>query len=69
MSGFSPALWCSMVQPHQTAWRSPGSETTIPIAENLAEMLREFIGDRRDGLLFVNQAVRNLLRSRSHYTL
>src|SRR5262249_55480737 len=49
----------------KTAWygqiqtaKSSGSETTIPIAENLAEMLRRFIGDRRDGLLFANRAGR-----------
>ena len=47
----------------KTAWygriqtaKSAGSETTIPIAENLAEMLGRFIGDRRDGLLFLNRA-------------
>jgi hypothetical protein len=38
--------------------KSAESETTIPIAGNLAEMLREFVGDRRDGLLFVNRAGR-----------
>ena len=49
----------------KTAWygriqtaKSAGSETTVPIAENLAEMLRKFIGDRREGLLFVNKARR-----------
>src|SRR5215472_12367293 len=49
----------------KTAWygriqtaKSSGSETTVPIAENLLEMLRRFIGDRRNGLLFVNRAGR-----------
>jgi integrase len=49
----------------KTAWygriqtaKSVGSENTIPIAGNLAEMLRKFIGDRRTGLLFVNRAGR-----------
>ena len=49
----------------KTAWygriqtaKSVGSESTIPIAENLAEMLRRFLGDRREGLLFVNKAGR-----------
>jgi integrase len=49
----------------KTAWygriqtaKSSGSETTIPIAENLLDMLRRFIGDRRSGLLFVNRAGR-----------
>jgi integrase len=49
----------------KTAWygkiqtsKSVGSENTIPIAENLAEMLWRFIGDRREGLLFVNKAGR-----------
>ena len=49
----------------KTAWygqiqtaKSVGSESTIPIAENLAEMLRRFIGNRREGLLFVNRAGR-----------
>jgi integrase len=47
----------------KTAWygriqtaKSVGSENTIPIAENLAGMLRKFIGDRREGLLFLNRA-------------
>ena len=42
----------------KTAWygqiqttKSVESENTIPIAENLAGMLRKFIGERRDGLL------------------
>ena len=46
----------------KTAWygriqtaKSIGSENTIPVAENLAVLLRRFIGDRRDGLLFVNK--------------
>jgi len=49
----------------KTAWygqiqtaKSVGSESTIPIAENLAEMLRRFIGERQSGLLFVNRAGR-----------
>jgi integrase len=49
----------------KTAWyghiqtaKSVESESTIPIAENLAEMLRRFIGDRREGLLFVNRVGR-----------
>ena len=49
----------------KTAWyghiqtaKSVGSESTIPIAENLAEMLRKVIGDRREDLLFVNKAGR-----------
>jgi integrase len=49
----------------KTAWygqiqtaKSIGSESTIPIAENLGEMLQRFIGDRREGLLFVNKAGR-----------
>jgi integrase len=49
----------------KTAWygriqtaKSVGSENTIPIAENLAEMLRKVIGERREGLLFVNKAGR-----------
>ncbi len=47
----------------KTAWygriqtaKSVGSESTIPIAENLAGVLRKFIGDRREGLLFLNRA-------------
>jgi integrase len=46
----------------KTAWygqiqtaKSVGSENTIPVAENLAVLLRRFIGDRREGLLFVNK--------------
>jgi integrase len=46
----------------KTAWygqiqtaKSVGSESTIPIAENLAEMLRKVIGERQSGLLFVNR--------------
>jgi hypothetical protein len=35
-----------------------GSESAIPIAENLAEMLRKVIGERKEGLLFVNKAGR-----------
>jgi integrase len=49
----------------KTAWyghiqtaKSVGSESTIPIAEVLAGMLRRLIGDRREGLLFVNRAGR-----------
>jgi integrase len=49
----------------KTAWygkiqtaKSVGSESTIPIAENLTAMLRKVIGDRRAGLLFVNRAGR-----------
>jgi integrase len=49
----------------KTAWygqiqtaKSVGSESTIPIAENLAEMLRRIIGERKNGLLFVNKAGR-----------
>jgi integrase len=49
----------------KTAWygqiqtaKSLESENTIPIAQNLAEVLRRFIGDRRQGLLFVNKAKR-----------
>jgi integrase len=49
----------------KTAWygkiqtaKSKGSESTIPIAENLAEMLRKVIRDRREGLLFVNKTGR-----------
>jgi integrase len=49
----------------KTAWygqiqttKSVESENTIPIAENLAGMLRKFIGGRWDGLLFVNKAGR-----------
>jgi hypothetical protein len=49
----------------KTAWygriqtaKAVGSENTIPIAGNLAEMLRKFIGDRRTGLLFANRAGR-----------
>ena len=49
----------------KTAWygqiqtaKSVGSESTIPIAKNLAEILRKVIGERREGLLFVNQAGR-----------
>src|SRR5215470_12168226 len=49
----------------KTAWygqiqtaKSVGSESTIPIAENLAEMLRKVIGERQRGLLFVNKAGR-----------
>jgi integrase len=49
----------------KTAWygklqtaKSAGSETTIPIAKNLAEMLQKVIGERREGLLFINQAGR-----------
>jgi integrase len=49
----------------KTAWygqiqtaKSVGSESTIPIVENLAEMLRRIIGGRKDGLLFVNKAGR-----------
>jgi len=49
----------------KTAWyghiqtaKSVGSENTIPVPENLAEMLRKVIGDRRQGLLFVNKAGR-----------
>jgi integrase len=51
----------------KTAWygriqtaKSKGSESTIPIVENLAELLRKVIGDRRTGLLFVNKAGRPL---------
>ena len=47
------AWYCKL----QTA-KSAGSETTIPIAENLAQMLRRVIGERREGLLFINQAGR-----------
>jgi integrase len=49
----------------KTAWygriqtaKSVGSENTIPIADNLAEMLRKVIGERKEGLLFVNKAGR-----------
>jgi integrase len=49
----------------KTAWygriqtaKSVGSESTIPIAENLAETLLRFIGDRQAGLLFVNRVGR-----------
>src|SRR5215467_15508393 len=49
----------------KTAWygqiqtaKSVGSESTIPIAENLAEMLRKVIGERQNGLLFVNKVGR-----------
>jgi integrase len=49
----------------KTAWygrvqkaKSVASESTIPIAENLAEMLRKVIGERKEGLLFVNKAGR-----------
>jgi len=49
----------------KTAWygqlqsaKSFGSETTVPLAENLVVMLRRFIGDRREGLLFVNKVGR-----------
>jgi integrase len=49
----------------KTAWygriqtaKSVESENTIPIAENLAEMLRKVIGERREGLLFVNKVGR-----------
>jgi integrase len=49
----------------KTAWygqiqtaKSVGSESTIPIARNLAEMLRKVIGERQSGLLFVNRADR-----------
>lgn len=47
----------------KTAWygkiqtaKSIESENTIPIAEHLAQMLRGFIGDRREGILFLNRA-------------
>jgi len=46
----------------KTAWygqiqttKSAESENTIPIAKKLAEMLRNFIGGRREGLLFTNR--------------
>jgi integrase len=49
----------------KTAWygriqtaKSVGSESTIPIAKNLAEMLGKVIGNRREDLLFVNKAGR-----------
>jgi integrase len=49
----------------KTAWygqlqsaKSAGSETTVPLAENLVGMLRRFIGGRREGLLFVNKVGR-----------
>jgi integrase len=49
----------------KTAWygqlqsaKSVGSETTVPLAENLVVMLRRLIGDRSEGLLFVNRVGR-----------
>jgi integrase len=49
----------------KTAWygqiqtaKSAESESTIPIAENLADTLRKVIGDRREGLLFTNKTGR-----------
>jgi integrase len=46
----------------KTAWygriqtaKSVESENTIPVAENLSGMLRKFIGDRREGLMFTNR--------------
>lgn len=46
----------------KTAWygriqtaKSVESENTVPIVGTLAEMLRRFIGERREGLLFLNR--------------
>jgi integrase len=47
----------------KTAWygriqttKSEESEDTVPIVQPLVEMLRGFIGERREGLLFLNRA-------------
>lgn len=47
----------------KTAWygriqtaKSGESENTVPIVGTLGEMLRRFIGERREGLLFLNRA-------------